>query len=183
MVILMSGLPASGKTTTAARLHRELGGVLIRSCDVYADLGIDLPAWVERSDGFTRDVAGYETARDAAYDEMQRRIGDALAAGHDPVIVDAVHGERDKRCAVYALSLSHARRSLIVWCLCNDDAEVDRRIAARRGREAEPENEASDASVLRHLRSLWQPPTDDRLPDGAIVPVVIYDTTQARSAT
>jgi hypothetical protein len=72
---------------------------------------------------------------------------------------------------------------MIVWCRCDDDAEVELRIAARRGREAQPENEASDASVLRHLRSLWQAPTDDRLPDGAIVPVVIYDTTQARSAT
>ena len=74
MVILMSGLPASGKTTTAARLHRELGGTLIRSCDVYADLGIDLPAWVRRTDGFTRNAAEYEAARDEAYEEMRRRL-------------------------------------------------------------------------------------------------------------
>src|SRR5258706_15374021 len=106
----MSGLPASGKTTTAARLQRELGAVLIRSCDVYADLGIDLPAWVRRTEGFTRDVAGYEAARDAAYDEMLRRLDRALDAGREAVIIDAVHGEREKRQVVYEAALKRGRR-------------------------------------------------------------------------
>ena len=38
-VVMMCGLPASGKTTTAERLHGYAGGVLIRSCDVYKELG------------------------------------------------------------------------------------------------------------------------------------------------
>lgn len=46
---MTSGLPASGKTTTAMRLHAELGGVLIRSCDIYQELGIVLSEWVERT--------------------------------------------------------------------------------------------------------------------------------------
>ncbi len=57
LVVVLAGLPASGKTTVAGRLHRRLGGVLIRSCDVYTALGIDLPGWVERTAGFTRDLA------------------------------------------------------------------------------------------------------------------------------
>ncbi len=60
---------------------RQLGGMLIRSCDVYADLGISLPAWVERTAGFTRDVSAYDAARDAAYAEMGRRLTQALEAG------------------------------------------------------------------------------------------------------
>jgi len=58
----MCGLPASGKTTTAERLHAHAGGVLIRSCDVYQELGISLPDWVRRTEGFTRDVAGAAAA-------------------------------------------------------------------------------------------------------------------------
>ena len=100
----MCGLPASGKTTTAARLHASLGGRLIRSCDVYADLGISLPDWVRRTKAFTERVDEYARLRDAAYVEMARRLDEGLTAGVTPVIVDAVHGEPDKRAAVYAAS-------------------------------------------------------------------------------
>ena len=52
-VLVMCGLPASGKTTAAERIHLHSGGVLVRSCDVYRSLGISLPDWVKRTDGFT----------------------------------------------------------------------------------------------------------------------------------
>src|SRR5262245_7710823 len=102
----MCGLPASGKTTTAERLHARLGGVLIRSCDVYQSLGISLPDWVRRTRGFTADVDAYDRVRDAAYAEMGRRLDAVLAAGASLVIVDAVHGEPAKRAAVYAICLA-----------------------------------------------------------------------------
>ncbi len=59
-VIMTCGLPASGKTTTAMRLHTHLGGVLIRSCDIYQELGIVLSEWVERTREFTANVAEYD---------------------------------------------------------------------------------------------------------------------------
>jgi predicted kinase len=62
----MSGLPASGKTTAAMRLHGALGGTLIRSCDVYRELGIVLSEWVEPTRRFTLDVAAYDRVRDDA---------------------------------------------------------------------------------------------------------------------
>ena len=88
-VVLMSGLPASGKTTTALRLHARLGGVLIRQCDVYARLGIDLRAWARRTAGFTRDVDAYERVRDAAYVVMLDELRAALAQGARRVVIDA----------------------------------------------------------------------------------------------
>ena len=78
-VVMMCGLPASGKTTTAGRLHAYAGGVLIRSCDVYADLGIRLPDWVVRTRGFTVNVHEYDQVRDRAYEEIARRLERNLA--------------------------------------------------------------------------------------------------------
>jgi predicted kinase len=169
-VVLMCGLPATGKTSTAMRLHAALGGVLVRSCDVYADLGIDLPAWVRRTRGFTRDRAAYEAVRDEAYREMARRLDAALAGAADVVFVDAVHGERVKRRAAHAVCAAHGRRPVLLWCRCDDAGEVTRRLAQRRGRERQPEHEASDASVVRHIRSLWEDPRADG------VPLAIHDT-------
>jgi predicted kinase len=173
-VLLMCGLPASGKTSTAMRLHAALGGVLIRSCDVYADLGIDLPAWVRRTRGFTLDPAAYERVRDGAYRELARRLDAALATTTDIVVVDAVHGEADKRRALYAVCEAHRRRPALLWCRCDDPDEVRWRFAKRRGRERQAEHEASDLSVFRHIAGLW----DDPAADG--VPLATYDTTTGR---
>lgn len=169
----MCGLPASGKTTTAGRLHAALGGSLIRSCDVFRDLGLSLPDWVRRTKGFTEGVEEYLRLRDAAYAEMGRRLAAALAAGAAPVLVDAVHGEADKRAAVYAVCRRYGASPTLVWCRCDDPAEAERRVRARQGRESEPEHEAADVSVVHHLSGLWSDPTSDR---GARVPIVVYDT-------
>jgi predicted kinase len=173
-VLLVCGLPASGKTSTAMRLHAALGGALIRSCDVYADLGIDLPAWVRRTRGFTVDAAAYERVRDDAYREMARRLDATLAATPAIVSLDAVHGEADKRHAVYAVCEAHRRRPALLWCRCDDPDEVRWRLAQRRGREHQAEHEASDPSIVRHLAGLWNDPAADD------VPVATYDTTTGR---
>lgn len=175
-VILMCGLPASGKTTTAARLHAALGGRLIRSCDVFADLGISLPDWVRRTKGFTDGVGAYVRLRDAAYHEMARRLDAGLTADAGPIVVDAVHGEPDKRASVYAACRARGARPLLVWCRCDDLGETERRVLARRGHEHEPEHEAADLSVVRHLAGLWRAPTQDAL----VVPTLVYDTVDCR---
>jgi predicted kinase len=179
-VLVMCGMPASGKTTTAARIHAVAGGALVRSCDVFADLGINVPEWVGRTHGFTRDVERFQLLRVAAYREMARRTTAALEAGTGLVIVDAVHGARASRDGVYALALRFGATPVLVWCRCDDFEEITRRFAARRGREHVPEHEASDLSVYRNISDHWQDPSSDRLPDGAPVPTVIFDTLRQR---
>ena len=177
-VVLMAGLPASGKTTTAPRLHAGLGGELIRSCDVYQALGIVLPDWVRRTRGFTVNVEGYDRLRDRAYVEMRRRLETVLSAGASLVIVDAVHGEPGKRAAAYAVCHAWKATPILVHCRCKDQREVARRFRARSGREHEPPNEASDLSVFRDIARRWSDPADDRLPDGRTPTVVVYDTSR-----
>lgn len=181
-VIMMCGLPASGKTTTAMRLHTHLGGMLIRSCDIYQELGISLPEWVRRTHGFTVNVAEYDRLRDRAYREMARRLAASLAAGARLVILDAVHGEPPKRQAVYEICRAHGATPVILLCQCDDFAEVRRRFAARRGREAEPEHEAGDLSVYYDITRRWQDPRGDRAMREKAITVLAYDTLTGRLA-
>lgn len=136
-VVMMCGLPASGKTTTAGHLHARLGGVLIRSWDVCQALGISLPEWVRCTRGFTVDVAAYDRVRDHAYLEMARRLEEALNGPSAAlVILDAVHGEASKREEVYAVCHRRGAIPILLLCRCEDPAEIARRLSARRGREA-----------------------------------------------
>lgn len=182
-VVLMCGLPASGKTTTAEAIHHAIGGTLIRSCDVYASLGIDLSAWVRRTRGFTRGVDAYLAERDRAYDVMARELAASLGATSGPVIVDAVHGERTKRQRVYDVCAAHDAAATLVWCRCDDANEVARRFAARRGRERLPENEASDLSVHAHIRSLWEDPWQDAPVVAGAVRLLVHETSAREVGT
>jgi predicted kinase len=158
------------------RLHAHLGGVLIRSCDIYQELSIVLSEWVERTRGFTANVAEYDRLRDEAYDRMAKRADTSLDAGSPLVIVDAVHGERDKRRRLYEICQAHGALPFLVLCLCDDFEEVRRRFRARRGREAEPEHEASDLSVFHDIRRRWESPLTDDLPDSTRPTILTYDT-------
>src|SRR5262245_66366177 len=111
----MCGMPGAGKTRAAARLHAVGGGVLIRSCDVFRDLGIDVPAWVVRTRGFTHDVDAFQRLRVAAYTEMARRLTEALSEGAMLVILDAVHGARASREGVYAHCERFGATRVVVW--------------------------------------------------------------------
>ena len=173
-VVMMCGLPASGKTTTARRLHAHAGGVLIRSCDVYADLGINLPDWVVRTQGFTVNVHEYDAVRDRAYDEIARRLVESLSDS-ELVILDAVYGERSKRSAIYALCRSHRAGVTLIHCRCDDADEITRRLDRRRGQEKVPEHEASDYSVFRDIARRWEDPSGDRLADGGPT-IIAVDT-------
>ena len=176
----MCGLPAAGKTTAAARLHAHAGGTLIRSCDVFAALGISVAGWVERTQGFAVGARDYEALRDRAYVEMARRLDAALQAPPGPVVVDAAHVERAKREAVYEVCRRRGARPAVLWCRCDDEAEIARRLQRRRGREGEPEHEASDPSVFRHLAGLWDDPRGDRLRGGVPVEIITHDTRHGR---
>ncbi len=171
-VLVMCGLPASGKTTAAERIHLHSGGVLVRSCDVYRSLRISLPDWVRRTEGFTRHLAPYLRERDRAYVEMARRLEQALTSGAERVILDAVHGEWAKRRIVYGICQTFRRTPILVWCRCDNLETIRGRFQRRQGAEAEPQNEASDLSVFHHIAGLWEDPVADPQP----VPMVIYDT-------
>ena len=182
VVIVMSGLPAAGKTTAAMRLHAALGGVLIRSCDVYHELGIALSEWVERTKRFTVEVEAYDCVRDQAYVRMARYVDSGLAANSPFVIVDAVHGERDKRRRLYDICQAWGAAPILVVCCCEDFAEVRRRFLSRRGHELEPQHEASDLSVFHDIHRRWQTPLTDALPDGTRPTILTYDTLDGRLA-
>lgn len=150
-LILMSGLPGSGKSTVATQLAGELGCAVV-SVDT-----------IERG---LRD-AGIDASQPiglAAYAVANRIAATQLRLGHD-VIADAVNHHPDARKAWLDLANTCGAEARVIHVECNDEALHRERLASR-----EHQLRAVPWERVVALRETWTPwPVD----------VVGVDTTRA----
>ena len=128
-VVVMCGLPATGKSTVAGTLAGRIGAAYLSSDVVRKELaGLDPRA---RSGEEFREGLYAPEMTERTYGELRRRTGEHLSRGR-PVVLDAMHGRAAERAAVRALAAEHAAPHLVAE-LRLDDAEARARIAAREG--------------------------------------------------
>src|SRR5580704_17410140 len=124
-LIVLSGLPGSGKSTVAEGLSRTL------SIPLFSIDPIEAAMW---RGGLSKDQTGI-----AAYDVAIALADEHLRLGHS-VIVDAVNPIEAPRAAWRSLAAKHRAELKIIECVCADEAIHRRRVEARvRGIEGMPE--------------------------------------------
>ena len=126
-VVLLCGLPATGKSTVGGTLAARIGAAYLSSDAVRkAAAGLDPRARVGaefRGGLYAPDVT------ERTYAELRARTAQHLATGR-PVVVDAMHGRASERAALLAVASGAGVPALIVE-LRLDDATAAERIAAR----------------------------------------------------
>jgi predicted kinase len=115
-LIVLAGLPGSGKSTVAEALSRHFSLPLI-SVDP-----IEAAMW---RNGLSKDQTGI-----AAYGVAQALAGEQLRLGHS-VIVDAVNPVEAPRAGWRGLAAKYRADLKIIECVCADQATHRRRIEAR----------------------------------------------------
>ena len=131
VVVVMTGLPATGKSTVAGTIACRIGAAYLSSDAVRKQLaGIDPRA--RAGDEFRAGLYAPEMT-ERTYRELHRRAAMHLARGR-PVVLDAMHGREEERAAARALAQEHGVPHLIVG-LGLDEAAARERIA---GREDDP---------------------------------------------
>lgn len=149
-LIVLSGLPGTGKTSAASSLANRLRVVHL-SIDAVEEsiMAAGLPP------GWTVGVAAYEAVRTMA--ELN------LSLGHD-VVVDAVNDSEDARQTWRNAARNTRSRLIFVHLVCSDAAEHRRRLTGRdRGFVHVTEPEWSTVVRRRHDYAPWRdaPPTID----------------------
>jgi uncharacterized protein len=143
-LLLLGGLPATGKSTLAADLAGRAAGtgrpwVLLRSDVVRKELA-GLPSTARADSDF--GTGAYEDARtEATYAEMLRRASVALERG-ESVVLDASFSRQQHRAAARDLGRRHACEVVEVRATCPEEVSAER---IRRRRAAG--TDASDATV------------------------------------
>jgi predicted kinase len=115
-LIVLSGLPGSGKSMVAEGLSRKL------SVPVFSIDPIEAAMW---RGGLTRNQTGI-----AAYEVAVALADEHLRLGHS-VIVDAVNPVEAPRAAWRELAAKHRADLKIIECVCADETVHRRRIEAR----------------------------------------------------
>jgi aminoglycoside phosphotransferase family enzyme/predicted kinase len=138
-LVLVGGLPGSGKSTVASRVAREQGWVLVSSDRLRKELA-GLPSTARTGDAFGEGL--YDPGHTAAtYDALLTRAREALERG-ETVVVDASWGSAGHRRAAAALAESVAAELHEVRLVVDPDL-ARARIEARAARDDDP----SDAGV------------------------------------
>ena len=115
-LIVLSGLPGSGKSTVAEGLSRTL------SIPLFSIDPIEAAMW---RGGLSKDQTGI-----AAYDVAIALADEHLRLGHS-VIVDAVNPIEAPRAAWRSLAAKHRAEMKIIECVCGDETVHRQRIEAR----------------------------------------------------
>jgi predicted kinase len=145
-LIVLSGLPASGKSVLAESLSRAL------SVPIFSIDPIEAAMWRAGLAKAQTGIAAYEVAQALADEHLRLRHS---------VIVDAVNPVEAPRAAWRNLAAKHRVSLKIIECVCSDEAMLRQRIEGR-GRSVAGTRELTWASLLQR-RDEYEPWIDPRL--------------------
>lgn len=146
LLIAMTGLSGTGKSSVARRLARGLGARLSSSDLVRKELaGIDGAAPAAWGEGIYRAEWSRTT-----YDRLFALAAEHLAAGA-PVLLDAAFLSSEQRAAAAEVARRAGVRFLLVETVC-DAATVEARLAARAARGDSPSDATTE--IFRHQRAM-----------------------------
>jgi predicted kinase len=145
-LIVLSGLPASGKSVLAESLSRAL------SVPIFSIDPIEAAMWRAGLAKTQTGVAAYEVAHALADEHLRLRHS---------VIVDAVNPVEAPRAAWRNLAAKHRVSLKIIECVCSDETMHRQRIEGR-VRNSAGTREFTWASLLQR-RAEYEPWTDPRL--------------------
>ncbi len=168
-LVVMMGLPGVGKTYVARKLADRIGAFHVLSDSVRKQL-LGIPIESKRFQGYNQGIYKGNIGK-KTYDEMMRRAGVYLAAGHS-TIMDATFLHPDSRRRAVELAKRHKVPYLFVLADCPE------RIVRSRLRHRSIEHSFSDANleVYRAMKSRFRPPRPSRH-------LVRIDTTQPLSVS
>ena len=160
VLVVMTGLSGTGKSTVAQRLARTLGARSFASDVVRKDLaGIDGAASAAWEEGIYRP-----DWTKATYDRLFALAGASLSAGV-PVVLDATFLDADQRAGAVAVAARARAPLMLVETVC-DQATVAARLATRAERGDSP-SDATLATFRRQLAAMTAAPP--QVPDHAVV--------------
>ncbi len=166
MVVIMSGLQACGKSTTAKVICRSTGFVLIANHHIRQQLP-------------TKDEL-FAPSHTLMVEDLAFAMAEAELSRSRSVVLDGMHITRRSRQRAYALALKYNAIPLVIECICPDIEEIRRRVENRAG-NGDPEAEGNKMEYYWRTKALQESIGDDVLASGLRPAVITFDTLNNRT--
>jgi predicted kinase len=162
LLVVVSGLPATGKTTLSTILAERIGAVALSRDLARQQIVTRLPR-VDRV--FTRITGRHRRGlQERAGHRLLMAVAGELAAGK-PVIVEAV-ADRAIRSQLAALAAQHQARLYSIEVVCTDATELSRRLHRRPG---------NWQRILARTSKSYEPQPQALVVDSSITPGAMAD--------
>jgi len=162
-LVLMSGLPGSGKSTIARGLARPIHALVHRS-DVRRKSLLETPAPIPKESGFSQGLYSPDRIELTYANLLESTLHD-LSLGRS-VIVDATFSKRDRREEFIRVAGELSVPTYVVETFASEEATRDRLLQRAEDRH---EPSSADFSVYLEARQRYEPPTE--LPDSMLIRV------------
>jgi len=184
MLIIVCGLPGTGKSTLARHLSSELGGEILRTDLIRRELfknaaleevlesnnpmQYDLERIFDRQESIPEEYQRMIwRQKEMVYDELLRRVERLLEKGSN-AILDGTFYRRRLREKIYSIAKKAGVPVYLIECQCPEEA-VNDRLRKRQGIPNEVSN-VNKIQVYRTVKKAYESPISD------LVPMIIYDT-------
>jgi aminoglycoside phosphotransferase family enzyme/predicted kinase len=151
-LVLIGGLPGTGKSTLAAGLERELGLCVIRSDELRKAFG-PAPSWTQDEADFCRGLYAPEVT-DATYERMRQQAKAALSLG-EAVVLDASWSNPDQRQLARVLARSLHADVVEIRCELPEEIAVERLRARVSGGHDASDATPAIAALMAARTALW----------------------------
>lgn len=140
MLIVFCGLPATGKTTLAAKLAKKTGATILRTDVIRKEIIMAEPKYTEEE-------------KELVYAEMFSRAQKLLSAGKN-VILDANFYKKSQRCNAKSIAERAKTKFFLVECVLPEE-EVRKRMNLRKA--AKDESDANIMEIYYKIKAAWEP--------------------------
>jgi len=184
MLIVVCGLPGTGKSTLARHLSSDLGGEVLRTDLIRREIfrNASLEEVLKSSDPMKYDLERifdrqesipeeYQQMiwkqKEMVYDELLRRVETLLEKGKI-VILDGTFYRRELREKIYSIAGKIGVQVYLIECRCPEGTVEDR--LKKRKRMPDEASNVDRMEVYRTVKRVYESPVSDP------VTIVIYDT-------